>query len=223
MKKTMTAAAVALLLGTFAAGNTFAFSDVDGDQNAAITSLQQQGVVTGVDSDHFAPKQSMSYAEALQMVVKAFDINLDTVRFVREPLASELYPNARDHVWYSQAFIISYYNNIRLPGDVVPSAKITREQFADLIVQALEKKGDFPLVKMFIDIKDNDSITAEMQGSVQRLLLYKIAKLDADGNFHPKLEITRGEAAIWIYNGKQLVDHWTPEGSAQTEDNGADQ
>ena len=59
---------------------------------------------------------------------------------------------------------------------------------------------------MFILIKDEDQITLDYQGTLQRLLLYKITTLDKDGKFNPKSELTRGEAASWLYNAIRVLE-----------------
>ena len=110
------------------------------------------------------------------MIVKGMNLNIDTLRFIKQPLASDTYTNIPNDAWYAEAFIIAHYNGMDIPKDVNPNATITREQFGEMLVRALEKKGNFPLVKMFIQIKDEAQITPEYQGTLQRLLLYKIAR-----------------------------------------------
>lgn len=223
MKKTMAAAAFTVLLGAFASSQAFAFSDVTGDQQTVISNLQEKGVVSGIDSEHFAPQLEMSYAEALQMIVKAFNLNLDIMRFIKMPVASDVYPNAKDNAWYSDALVFGYYNGLKLPSDLDPSAKITREQFGSLLVKAMERKGELPMVKMFIEIEDNDNITTELQGSIERLLLYRVTQLNEEGEFLPQSPITRGEAASWIYNGSAYLEHWSQSNPQNEEGVSADQ
>lgn len=189
--------------------SAFAFTDVEEGQSAAISALQERGIVSGIDQDHFVPKGKISYAQSVQMIVKAMHLNLDTLRFIKQPLATDIYTNIPNNAWYADAFITAHYNGLEIPKDINPNAAITREQFGYLLVSALEKKGDFPLVKMFIQIKDEDQITTEYQGALQRLLLYKIEELDKDGKFNPKAELTRGEAAGWVYNAVRFVESHT--------------
>jgi hypothetical protein len=203
MKRLAALTTAALLAGSISAGTASAFSDTP--NLAAVTSLQQQGIVNGIDSDHFAPHLSVNYAQGIQMIVKAFDLNLDLLRFVKQPLASDVYSSVPDNAWYADAFIFAHYNGLDIPKDVNPNASMTREQFADLLVTALEKKANIPTVKMFIMIADEDQITTEVQGKIQRLLLYKIAELDSDRKFNPKGELTRGEAASWVYNAIRIA------------------
>ncbi len=205
MKKVVALFLSSIMLSCLTFNTTFAFSDVEGAQAEAILALKNRGVVNGIDNEHFVPKGKISYAQSVQIIVKGLDFNLSLLRFVKQPLASDMYTNITDDAWYADAFIIAHYNGLEIPKDVNPNASITREQFGNLLVHALEKKGNFPLVKMFIDIKDTDQITPEYQGALQRMLLYKITELDKDGKLNPKSELTRGEAASWVYNASKVV------------------
>jgi hypothetical protein len=206
MKKIAALTLTTALVSSLTFSSAFAFTDVEEGQTAAISALQDRGIVSGIDKDHFVPKGKISYAQTVQMIVKGMNLNMDTLRFFKQPLASDIYTNIPNDAWYADAFIIAHYNGMNIPKDVNPNATITREQFGEMLVRALEKKGNFPLVKMFIPIKDEAQITPEFQGALQRLLLYKIAELDKDGMFNPKAELTRGQAAGWVYNALRVLD-----------------
>ncbi|MDQ0876281.1 hypothetical protein QFZ77_004940 [Paenibacillus sp. V4I3] len=206
MKKIAALTLTTALVSSLTFSSAFAFTDVEEGQAAAISALQERGIVSGIDKDHFVPKGKISYAQTVQMIVKGMNLNMDTLRFIKQPLASDTFTNIPNDAWYAEAFIIAHYNGMNIPKDVNPNATITREQFGEMLVRALEKKGNFPLVKMFIPIKDEDQITPEYQGALQRLLLYKIAVLDNNGKFNPKAELTRGEAAGWIFNAIRVLE-----------------
>jgi hypothetical protein len=206
MKKIAALTLTSLLFSSLTFSTVFAFSDLDEGQSEAVLALKDRGVVSGIDNEHFAPKGKISYAQSVQMIVKGLDLNLDLIRFIKQPLASDTYTNIPNDAWYADAFIIAYYHGLEIPKEVNPNATITREQFGDLLVRALEKKGNFPLIKMFIVIKDEDQINIDYQGNLQRLLLHKITQLDKDGQFNPKAELTRGEAANWIYQAIRVKE-----------------
>jgi hypothetical protein len=206
MKKLTAFALTAMLAGSLSLGTAFAFQDLDMDNRDAVIALKDRGVISGVDSEHFVPKGKISYAESVQMIVNAFQLNIDTLRFIKQPMASDIYSGVPNDAWYSHAFIIAHYNGLEIPKDVNPNAAMTREQFGDLLVRVLEKQGNYPLIKMFIMIEDEDQITPEYQGALQRLLLYKIAELDKDRNFDPKGELTRGQAAVWVHKALTFMD-----------------
>lgn len=206
MKKLAAVTLTTLLISSLSFSSVFAFSDLEEGQSEAIMGLKNRGIVSGIDSEHYVPKGKISYAQSVQMIVKGLNLNMDTIRFIKQPLASDTYTNVPNDAWYADAFIIAHYNGLEIPKDVYPNATISREQFGDLLVRAIETKGNFPLVKMFIVIKDEDQININYQGTLQRLLLYKITQLDQDGKFNPKAELTRGEAANWVYQAIQFVE-----------------
>ncbi|WP_240417671.1 S-layer homology domain-containing protein [Paenibacillus periandrae] len=146
-------------------------------------------------------------SEAICIHVKALDLNIDMIRFKSLPVASGTYTHIADNAWYANAFVIAYYNGLEIPKDVNPNAAVTREQFGDLLVRALEKKGNFPQIKIVpAAISDENQITPEYQGALQRMLHYKIAELDKDGKLNPKSQLTRGGAAIWVYNAIRVLN-----------------
>ncbi|UUZ93542.1 S-layer homology domain-containing protein [Paenibacillus sp. P25] len=205
MKKAAALTLSAVLMSGLTFGTAFAFTDVEDGQLEAVSALQARGVVSGIDQDHFAPNEKISFAESVQMMVKALDLNLDLIKFKSQPKASGIYTHIADDAWYADAFVIAYYNGVEIPKDVNPGATITREQFANLLVSALEKKGNFPMIKLISDVKDEDQITPEYQGRVLRPLHYKIAQKDSSGAFNPKSVLTRGEAATWVYNAANVL------------------
>ncbi|WP_458118578.1 S-layer homology domain-containing protein [Paenibacillus sp. Z6-24] len=207
MRKIAITTSLALLLCSVSLNSAMAFDDVKGSQSQAIQELQQRGVVSGMDEAHFAPEADLSYAQAVTMLVNGFDLNLDTIRFIKKPAASDMYKNVNDDAWYAEALVNGYYNDVQLPENVNPGDAITREEFAALLMKTLETKGNLPMIKITsVAIKDNAQLKPELQGAVQRMLHYKIASLNKDGRFHPQAAISRGEAAEWLARSLKLMD-----------------
>lgn len=176
-------------------GSVFAFSDVKGDPNEAdIAALQKAGIVNGVSAEHFAPKGKVTMAQGVAMLVKAFDLNIDHIRFIKEPKASDYFTNVPDDAWYAQSFLYAHLNGVPIPKDADPLQNLTREQYADLLFNALTAKNDYAFIKMYVVLKDEANVTKEYMNSIQHLLLGKIAELE-EGYFYPKNEVTRSEAA----------------------------
>lgn len=77
MKKMTNIVLLASLLVFSLGSSAFAFSDLKGSPDeAAIQSLQEKGIVEGMDGDRFAPNTSMTAAQGVQLIVKALDLNL---------------------------------------------------------------------------------------------------------------------------------------------------
>ncbi|WP_246078969.1 protease complex subunit PrcB family protein [Paenibacillus piri] len=217
MKKLVALATTAALVCSLSAGSVFAFSDLDASEKQPILQLKERGIVSGVDSEHFAPRGQISFAQSISLIVKGLNLNIDNMKFVKKPVASDYFTKVPNNAWYAEALIIAKLNGLDIPQDVDPNAIITREKYVDLLIHAVETKGQFPVVKMFILFADEDQIDPSLQGTMQRMYLYKIAKLDEDRMVHPKREMTRGEAAVLLSNAIQFVESHTQQPPQQGE------
>ncbi|REE94655.1 S-layer family protein [Paenibacillus taihuensis] len=206
MKKLVAVLSTAVLISSASVSTAFAFSDVDKSQSTVVATLQQKGIVNGTDPGHFNPKGTVNFAQGVQLIVNTFGYNLDLMRFLKLPKASDFYTNVPDNAWYADAFVRAHFNGVDIPKDVNPNAVMTREQFASMLDSALSKKADLPMVKLYLAVKDGDQISTELQGSVERLVYYKIVALDKDGKFNPKGALNRGEASTWIYNAINVMN-----------------
>ncbi|WP_127497675.1 protease complex subunit PrcB family protein [Paenibacillus glycanilyticus] len=198
--------AMSMLL-VFTLGQTvFAFSDTSKDPNKSkIESLEKQGVIKGEKGNKFNSNGKLSYAAGISMIVKAFDLNIDNIRFIKKPEVADYYPNLKNGSWYADAFIIAQYNGLEVPKNVKANDEMTREQFAHHLFKAITKKGDFAFIELYMTINDEKDINKDYMNSIQKLLISKIATLDKKNNFYPKQKITRGVAAGWLYDGLEFV------------------
>ncbi|MCZ8523215.1 S-layer homology domain-containing protein [Paenibacillus caseinilyticus] len=197
--------AAVLLTGTFAS-SALAFTDVSGEQAAPILDLKERGIVSGLEGDRFVPQGKTTYAEGITMLVKAFHLNIDNMKFIKAPQTSDYFTNVPNDAWYADSFIKAHLNGVPLPKDVNPGAILTREAFANLLVHTVESQGEFPMVKMYIELADEQEMDPSLSGAVQRLVLYKFASIGEDRKFYPKRELTRGEAAVWLHNAIRFVE-----------------
>lgn len=193
-----------------------AFSDTAGDPaEAKINALQKEGIVRGMDGDRFAPKEILTYDQGIRLLVKGFDLNIENIRFIKEPKASDYYLKVPDNAWYAEDFIIAQFN-LGLPATIDPKSKITREQFAVLLNNAINRKGTFPSIMLYNIIADESSIDPSASESIQFLLNTKIAMLDAKQQFRPKSGITRSEVADMLYEARAFVArHSEPQASPE--------
>jgi hypothetical protein len=215
--KTFTLTAATALLSLSLVGQSFAATSSFTDLNNIaskdkIIALQESGIVGGMTSTLFAPQEKITAAQSVQLFVNALGLNLDLVNFVKEPKATDYFANASNDAWYAKALIVAAVNNVELPKDLNPTKKLTREEFTHQLVRVIEVSKNLPLINpVVVDIKDGDQLTVEYSGSIQRGLKYGIIKLNTDGTFNPKAEITRAEAAEEVYNALDyLKAHQTP-------------
>ncbi|MEK5025363.1 S-layer homology domain-containing protein [Paenibacillus sp. FSL M7-1046] len=208
--KQLVLSAAAVLTLTFA-GQSFAaaasFQDlVDIPAKVKIEELQQKGIIHGVTDSKFLPNAPVTAAQGIQLIVNALDLNIDMVRFIKAPQATDYFPNASNTAWYADALIIAANNNIGLPADLDPAENWTREEFTHQLMLAIEKHSNLPMIKLMpVDIADEADFTSGYDGSIQRALALGIASLDTAGKFHPVKEITRAEAAELIYNALEYI------------------
>ncbi|WP_438348603.1 S-layer homology domain-containing protein [Paenibacillus sp. FA6] len=201
----LTLTATAVLFSLTIAGQSFAatqpFSDLTNvTAQDKIIALHERGIVHGVTSNLFAPQASITAAQGVQLMVNAFDLNLDLVKFAKEPKATDYYVLANNDAWYANTLIISAVNGIELPADLDPNETWTREQFTHQLTQAMEKHGNLPMINLRpTEINDESELTIDYSGSIQRAIAYGLVKLDAERNFHPQAVISRADAAEQIY------------------------
>ncbi|RKP55310.1 S-layer homology domain-containing protein [Cohnella endophytica] len=145
-----------------------------------------------------AKNSGLDAATAVTMIVKGLDLNIDNLRFIKEPKASDYYTKVKDTSAYAKYFIIAQYNGLELPKDINPSAKVTREQFAKWLFGALSHKQDNVWIQIYVNIADAGQVTKGYMDSIQKLLIAKIATLDGKQKFYPKIHITRTQATSMI-------------------------
>ncbi|MCK9862455.1 S-layer homology domain-containing protein [Paenibacillus sp. ATY16] len=168
----------------------------------------------GVSSSEFHPEENLTGAQGIELIVRTMQLSLAAIDFNQAPTADGFFTNVKNDAWYAESFVIAHYNGLDLPADIDPNKPLTREQFAHYLVQALEKTGQYPLIKMYINIQDEKDITVDYQGTIQRALLYKIVALDAEGNFHPQQVVNRAEAAAILFAAHEFVETHKDNGEA---------
>ncbi|MFI8712233.1 S-layer homology domain-containing protein [Brevibacillus brevis] len=176
-----------------------------------ILSLQQQGVIKGVDDSKFAPNETITAAQGIQLMVNAFDLSLAAITFVKAPQATDYFSKADNDAWYAESLIIAAVNGLELPNDLDPNAEWTREQFIHQLMKVMETKGNLPMIKLVpVEIRDDQELTVDYQGSIQRALARDIIELDKENKLHPKKPVTREEAAEMIYNALAYLKSHKP-------------
>ncbi|QDH21157.1 S-layer homology domain-containing protein [Saccharibacillus brassicae] len=208
MKKKFAASLMSVSLLTASLGGSLlaappAFKDlgsVAGQQK--IEALQQKGIVKGVGAQSFAPGAALTQAQALQFISNGLGLSaLETPEADPSKTAHDLFPAVKNDAWYADAFLDAANSGVSIPGAVDPSAKITREDYVDYLMDALKTAGNLPMINILVpEIADQDLFDIDKLGSTQLAIALEIAELDADKKFDPQAEITRAEAAVLLYN-----------------------
>lgn len=208
----MIAVTATAILSLSIAGQSFAAAGLGFQENnnariqVAVSDLQKKGILKGDHKGNIEINATLTAAQGVQLIVNAFGFNLDTIRFVKEPHATDFFTKADDKAWYAQALIIAGVHDLGLPKDLDPNKAWTKEEFTHYLMLAMEKNSNLPMIKIKpVDFKDKDQVSITLDGDVQRALVLGIARLDADGKFNPKQALSRGEAAELIYNALEYV------------------
>ncbi|RED41323.1 S-layer homology domain-containing protein [Paenibacillus sp. VMFN-D1] len=205
------AVVIAALIGLAASPSQIyaddSFKDLTGVQEKEkIESLHARGLVQGMTGDEFRPQAALTASQGVTMIVKSLKLNLDGIAFIKKPEAKDVFTRVANDAWYAQPFIVAHYNELDIPASIEPGRTLTREEFIHYLVQGIERTGAYPLPKIYIQIKDEASITPSYQGTIERALVYKVTALDPEGNIHPKDPISRAEAAAMIYEAVAFVE-----------------
>ena len=183
----------------------FAFEDIQGvTGEEEILALKKEGIIQGVTKQNFAPNADLTYAQGIALIVRTFDLNLAHFTFIKEPQASDYYTNVKDNQWYSTPFTYAHLNGIKINKDVMPNQKLTKEQFADLVYQAMIIKHDISFIEIWKNIKDEGNITSQYMDSIQKMVIADITPLD-NGNFYPQKVLSRGESVVILYRTMEYV------------------
>lgn len=210
--KKKTVAVLTLSLAIAGAGSASAastFTDVkDKDNQTIVNALHDKGVVNGVTATQFKPDMSLTQPQALQILVKAFGLKDD---------ASTTNDDLVRKAWYTDALRIAQANDLTLPDTFDPAQKVTREQFALWLHEAINVTGNYPTTKMFVVFTDQDKISKDASNAIQDLVNMNVIERSTVGQtFMPTKEITRMEAAEWLYNGVQMVERYKEEATDDT-------
>ncbi|WP_106765977.1 S-layer homology domain-containing protein [Paenibacillus faecalis] len=192
-----------------------AFSDIkDSGDLAIVKSLQDKGIIQGVTADKFVPQTTITAAQAVQMVVKATGL---------KPLpniSGKSFSTVPDGAWYAEAVNIAAQHGLPVSAEMKWNEPMTREDFANLLATAIQKTGNYPVVKMYVHIADENQMKEESRGAVQFLVLTKMAKLDKEAKFHPKQNLTRMEAARMTHAAMQFIQSHKQGGGGGEEQSG---
>jgi len=157
-----------------------------------------------------AKPNSITVSTAVSMIVNGLHLNIDNIRFIKEPKASDYYTKVKDSAPYAYDFIIAQFNGLELPKDIDPNAYVSREQFAKWLYGGLSSTGEYAWTLMFIDIKDAKKVSKEYMDSIQKLLIAKIASMDSHNRYWPKMDVTKAQAERMVKKAAAFVEERNP-------------
>lgn len=127
------------------------------------TSAHTVNLTTVVQND----SQPINGAQGIQLLVNKFQLSLAAFQFIKAPQVSDYYSKAKNDVWYSDALIIAAVNGLDVPRTFDPAAKLTRQQFIDYTVKAMEKQIN--VTKLYIQPSElSDFSKADLKKPITR-------------------------------------------------------
>ena len=152
-----------------------------------VSSLAKTGIISGVTASRFDPDKSITRAEFLALLTRAAGFE-----------STEYTGGVADvdaNKWYSGNVAAALANGIIDNSAFRPNDKITREEMCTLLVRAYEKlHGEMGTTAVnFTDKNQISDIT-----SVSKAVNCNLFSGMTDGNFAPKANSTRAEAAAVI-------------------------
>lgn len=145
-----------------------------------ITKLADYGI--GFDSDKFNPDEKITERDFLYLLTKTFNPYRDF---------------NNDEELYRAAVSYGYLSGKNDSSSSAAATAVTRETAAVMMIKAMGAeefaKYEDIYVTPFKDVTEN-------KGYIALLSAMKVVKGDTNGNFNPKNNMTRAEAACMIYN-----------------------
>lgn len=180
-----------------------AFSDIKGHAaETKINALHQEGIINGVTSDKFAPKSKLTVAQGVQLMVSGLKLSPQPSSGKQ---AGDYFDKVKTAAWYAPAFLAAKESGLSLDRSIDPNAEMSRVQFAQLLLQALQSKGDFAYTERYAEITDGSKLSAPEMNSLQILINTGLVTLEKNNIFRPNEAVTRAEAAVWIYDAAKFV------------------
>lgn len=169
------------------------FADIADDYwgKDAIIGLYNKDIVAGAGDGYFRPNSTITRAEFVQMVVKAFGFGMkgDAANFADVTSAD----------WFSKAVQVAYTNGVVNGTSATtfsPNANITRQDMMVILTNAAEASGK-NLTAGNAVFADSNNISAYAQDAVAKMTGSKVV-YGVDGNVNPLANATRAEAAAML-------------------------
>lgn len=166
-----------------------------------------------------AARPRISFGESIDLIVKGLGLNIDNIRFIKAPKATDYFKYARNDAPYAPSLIIAANNGIRSGRELRPGKAATRQQFAQALYEAVESTGQYPTNMMWINIKDEAAFKGEGLSAVQTLIKFRVVALE-DGSFRPGAYITEAEAKAMVQQAAAFIQAHKERAAAEHGDKG---
>lgn len=181
-------------LSTTAFANSFQDIENGSELHAATTDLQQHGIISGYADGTFKPNNTLTRSQLAKMIATSLKLPVPetTVAF------SDVKPSSASFD-YIQALVAKNIVSGFPDGTFKPNAVVTRAQAAKMIAAAYNIPN-YNATLPFTDV----SVNTERYTHVQAVYFNGIAGGTSATTFGPTNNVTRGQAALFIYRAWQL-------------------
>lgn len=164
----------------------------------SISTLYDQGIISGVSENQFAPARQVKREEFVTMIVNAMKLELKT---------GSNFADVDNGAWYASYVYAAYDNNIvnGISADKFGvSGNITRQDMAVMIYNAIKLNG-YEKVAAEVSFDDKENIAGYAREAVEQLVSLGIINGTGDNKFAPTADATRAEAAVIIERALQYL------------------
>jgi hypothetical protein len=183
----------------FIKSNLIEFNDIDDNwAKNIIENLASKGILAGFENNDFRPMLNVTRAEFVTMIINVFKLPL--VEY------NNNFKDVSKDVWYSDFVATAYENNIITgyeDATFKPTHKITREEMVTITMSVMSNFINFKTTNnlsiLNSNFNDYDEIHNFATQSVSNAYRYGIISGLPTGDFNPKGNATRAEAAAVIY------------------------
>lgn len=203
-----------MMLGTTAATAQSPVPDfADGNHWASldIQVVAGLGLMNGTGADSsgqrlFSPQGTVSRAQLAAVLTNTFGLDYGSLRFIKEPLASDYYRDVADHAWYAPFLVMGAINEI-FPsgGDFGPDRAVTRVEIAQALQRCFAAKGiSVPMIMVMPVFHDTAGLSQAEMNAVVFVNNTGIMR-GSDGYFRPADSLTRAEMAVVVRRCVELM------------------
>ncbi len=194
-----------LLKGTFIdTGGHWAENEIETAYN--------RGLMQGVGTDKFgfkvfAPEANVNRYQLAVVSDRAFDLDYGTMRFIKEPVASDYYSDLENEAWYSGAVTLGAINHIfAADGEFKGEKEVSRIEAARGIYRAFQAKGiSVPMIMLMPMYDDTTELAQEDVNAMVFVSNTGIMK-GHDNLFRPYDPLTRAELARVLNQVVNLIE-----------------
>jgi hypothetical protein len=194
-----------LLKGTFIdTGGHWAENEIETAYN--------RGLMQGVGTDKFgfkvfAPEANVNRYQLAVVSDRAFDLDYGTMRFIKEPVASDYYSDLENEAWYSGAVTLAAINHIfASDGELKGEEEVSRIEAARGIYRAFQAKGISVPMIMLMPMYDDTTELAEEDVNAM-VFVSNTGIMKGNNNlFRPYDPLTRAELARVLNQVVKLIE-----------------